>query len=88
METKWYLWKSVYIWVRNEDKGYKGRLLQFRTPFLKAIGKSSIETGESSGILEGDEGTSVFSGAISGSSLIIGSDDWTCSGWGFLFLLL
>ena len=60
---------------RNEDKGYKGRLLQLRTPFLKAIGKSSIETGESSGILEGDEGTSVFSGAISGSSLIIGSDD-------------
>ena len=60
---------------RNEDKGYKGRLLQFRTPFLKAIGKSSIETGESSGILEGDEGTSVFSGAISSSSLITGSDD-------------
>ena len=62
---------------RNEDRGYKGRLLQLRTPFLKAIGKSesSVETRESPCIKEGDEGTSVFSGAISNSSLITGSDD-------------
>ena len=71
---KAYSLEDILTYKRNE---YKGFLVQFRTPFLKAIGKSksSVETRESSCILEGDEGTSVFSGAISSSSLITGSDD-------------
>ena len=71
---KAYSLEDILTYKRNE---YKGFLVQFRTPFLKAIGKSesSLETVESLGILEGDEDTFVFSGAISSSSLIIGSND-------------